>query len=384
MVKFDEIAQSVNVRVDPTDTDLDIYVGLEHLDPESLKIRRWGTPEDVIGQKLGFKKGDIIFGKRRAYQRKLAVAEFDGICSAHAMVLRPKTDLVTPEFLPFLMQSDMFMNRAVEISVGSLSPTINWKTLRVQEFPLPPKDEQCRIAEILWAADGCHSVIRDSIPQCRLSQKVVFRDFARNSCKSSHKTVGDAILRVIAGKSPQGSSNPANDDEYGVLKVSAVGEHGFVERENKSLINQSGFNPELEVRADFLLVTRANANRSGVGRACVVAATRTGLMLSDKTLRLVDNPKRVRQRFLLQALKSRECRRHIEAEANGTEAKNISQVKLKNAPIWLPSLEEQDQVLEVLSCFDASIESLEKHLVATNMARQVLREKLLLGHAYVQ
>jgi len=153
VVKFGDMAENVAVRVDPTDAQTDIYVGLEHLDPETLHLRKWGHPSDVIGQKLAFKKGDVIFGRRRAYQRKLAVAEFDGICSAHAMVVRAKPKMILADFLPFFLQSDMFMDRAIEISVGSLSPTINWKTLRVQEFPLPPIEEQKRIAEILWAAD---------------------------------------------------------------------------------------------------------------------------------------------------------------------------------------------------------------------------------------
>lgn len=153
MVKFGDIAQNVAVRVDPADAKTDVYVGLEHLDPSTIHLRQWGHPSDVTGQKLAFKKGDVIFGRRRAYQRKLAIAEFDGICSAHAMVVRAKPKMILPEFLPFFLQSDMFMERAIEISVGSLSPTINWKTLKVQEFPLPPIDEQKRIAEILWAAD---------------------------------------------------------------------------------------------------------------------------------------------------------------------------------------------------------------------------------------
>ncbi|MCB1860299.1 MAG: restriction endonuclease subunit S [Gammaproteobacteria bacterium] len=153
MVKFGDIAQNVAVRVDPADAKTDVYVGLEHLDPSTIYLRQWGHPSDVTGQKLAFKKGDVIFGRRRAYQRKLAVAEFDGICSAHAMVVRAKPKMILPEFLPLFLQSDMFMERAIEISVGSLSPTINWKTLREQVFPLPPLDEQKRIAEILWAAD---------------------------------------------------------------------------------------------------------------------------------------------------------------------------------------------------------------------------------------
>lgn len=148
--RFDQIAINVNERIDdPSKAGVEHYVGLEHLDPDSLKIRRWGKPDDVEATKLCFKKGDIIFGRRRAYQRKLGVADFDGICSAHAMVLRPRTDVVLPEFLPFFMQSDLFMNRAVEISVGSLSPTINWKTLAVQQFALPPLEEQRRIADLL-------------------------------------------------------------------------------------------------------------------------------------------------------------------------------------------------------------------------------------------
>lgn len=146
------MATNVNVRIDkPSESGMEHYVGLEHLDPDSLRIRRWGSPDDVEATKLFFKKGDIIFVRRRAYQRKLGVAEFDGICSAHAMVLRAKPEVVLPEFLPFFMQSDLFMNRAVEISVGSLSPTINWKTMAVQEFALPSNEEQQRIIELLLA-----------------------------------------------------------------------------------------------------------------------------------------------------------------------------------------------------------------------------------------
>lgn len=154
-VKFAEIAECINDRVDdPSAAGVERYVGLEHLDPESLSIRRWGSPEDVESTKLRFKAGDIIFGKRRAYQRKLAVADFEGICSAHAMVLRAKPDAVLPGFLPFFMQSDLFMRRAVEISVGSLSPTINWKTLQQQEFALPLLEEQRRLWPFVECTDA--------------------------------------------------------------------------------------------------------------------------------------------------------------------------------------------------------------------------------------
>lgn len=153
--RFDEIAICINDRVDdPSKAGVDRYVGLEHLEPDSLRIRRWGSPMDVEATKLRFRKGDVIFGRRRAYQRKIAVADFEGICSAHAMVLRARPDVALPEFLPFFMQSDLFMERALAISVGSLSPTINWKTLANEEFVLPTLEEQGAIVDLLKAADS--------------------------------------------------------------------------------------------------------------------------------------------------------------------------------------------------------------------------------------
>ncbi|MFT5760092.1 MAG: type I restriction enzyme S subunit [Alteromonadaceae bacterium] len=151
--RFDEIAKNISKRVDPNNTDLTVYIGLEHIDSESLHIKRHGTPDDVNGTKLRFYKGDIIFGRRRAYQRKAGIATWDGFCSAHALVLRANPDVIDPELFPFFLHSDLFMNRAVDISVGSLSPTINWGTLKHQEFLLPPKNLQKRIATLFWDSE---------------------------------------------------------------------------------------------------------------------------------------------------------------------------------------------------------------------------------------
>ncbi|MCX6927765.1 MAG: hypothetical protein NT154_31825 [Verrucomicrobia bacterium] len=121
---FGDFAESVNERVEPSTAAAEIYVGLDDLDSGSLHMRRWGKGSDVIGTKLRFRKGDIIFGRRRAYQRKLAVAEMDGICSAHAMVVRARPAVVLPEFLPFLMISGhLAVNSTLTNTsrVGSLS-----------------------------------------------------------------------------------------------------------------------------------------------------------------------------------------------------------------------------------------------------------------------
>jgi type I restriction enzyme S subunit len=147
-VKFEKIAINISERVEPKKTELATYVGLEHLDADNLKIERTGTPDDVIGTKLKIYKGDIIFGKRRAYLRKVAVSHFDGIASAHSMILRANEKNIEKDFLPYFMQSDTFMSRAVQISEGSLSPTIKNKTLAVQEFILPKKEKQKELISV--------------------------------------------------------------------------------------------------------------------------------------------------------------------------------------------------------------------------------------------
>jgi type I restriction enzyme S subunit len=152
-VKFEKIAINISERVEPKKTELTTYVGLEHLDADNLKIERTGTPDDVIGTKLKIYKGDIIFGKRRAYLRKVAVSHFDGIASAHSMILRANEKNIEKDFLPYFMQSDTFMSRAVQISEGSLSPTIKSKTLAVQEFTLPRKEKQKELIEVFKQFD---------------------------------------------------------------------------------------------------------------------------------------------------------------------------------------------------------------------------------------
>lgn len=151
--RFDQIAENIGERADPTPNDSELYVGLEHMETGSLRIRHWGSKTDLIGQKLKMSKGDILFARRNAYLKRVAIAPHDGLFSAHGMVLRAKAGTVLPEFLPFFMQSDLFMDRAIQISVGSLSPTINWKTMAVQEFALPPMDEQLRVVIALEAFD---------------------------------------------------------------------------------------------------------------------------------------------------------------------------------------------------------------------------------------
>jgi type I restriction enzyme S subunit len=155
MVKFGDVVENVNlVERDLAARGIDRIVGLEHIDPENLHIRRWNTLENGTSFTRKFVPGQTLFGKRRAYQRKVAYAEFEGICSGDILTFESKDkQVLLSELLPFICQTDAFFEYALGTSAGSLSPRTSWNALKDFEFPLPLIKEQKRIAEILWAAD---------------------------------------------------------------------------------------------------------------------------------------------------------------------------------------------------------------------------------------
>lgn len=149
--RFEQIAINSTEKKKPVEEDRFTYLGLEHLDSGSLKVTRFGSEVAPIGEKLVMHKGDVLFGKRRAYQKKVAIAPFDGIFSAHGMVLRPREDVIDKSFFPLFISSDYFLDAAIKISVGSLSPTINWRDLKSLEFELPDLATQRKLADTLWS-----------------------------------------------------------------------------------------------------------------------------------------------------------------------------------------------------------------------------------------
>lgn len=241
MVKFGDIAKHISKRVEPSETELEVYVGLEHLDPDSLKIKRHGVPSDVAGQKLLVKKGQIIFGKRRAYQRKVAVADWDCICSAHAMVLEANSKNVIPEFLPFIMQSDVFMNRAVAISEGSLSPTIKWKVLSEQKFVIPSMELQ---KEILNSLKKIEEVLRSSTEAEKTALTVFQRLIDKITTFDRIEALPPGYKRVrlkeIANTSSKLLSNKTDGNQ--VLKyidISSVNFPGFVDTPKEYIFSEA-------------------------------------------------------------------------------------------------------------------------------------------------
>lgn len=149
--RFEQIAINCKEKVKADDIDTSTYIGLEHLDPGCLHVSRWGSAVPITGDKIVMHEGDVLFGKRNAYLRRAAIAPHDGAFSAHGMIFRPREAVVDKDFFPLFIASDYFFDTAIRISVGSLSPTVNWSDLKNQEFELPDLDTQRKLAKVLWS-----------------------------------------------------------------------------------------------------------------------------------------------------------------------------------------------------------------------------------------
>lgn len=153
-VKFGDVVRLSKARSqNPLADGLERYVGLEHLEPGDLRIRSWGNVADGTTFTNRFEPGQVLFGKRRAYQRKVAVADFAGVCSGDIYVLESKdADVLLPELLPFICQTDAFFEHAVGTSAGSLSPRTNWTSLADFQFSVPSIAVQRKTLTLLTAA----------------------------------------------------------------------------------------------------------------------------------------------------------------------------------------------------------------------------------------
>lgn len=137
-----------DVQHDKEKKDVGRFIGLENIESENLSITTWGNIADGTTFTKRFSKGNVLFGKRRAYLKKVAVADFDGICSGDILVLKAKEKRMLPELLPFYVSAEAFIQHAVSTSAGSLSPRTKWKDLSTFEIAVPDLKTQEKIVEV--------------------------------------------------------------------------------------------------------------------------------------------------------------------------------------------------------------------------------------------
>jgi len=362
-VRFGDVVENCNETCDPAEAGLERFIAMEHLEPGSLHVRAWGKVADgtTFTRRCGPRQ--VLFGKRRAYQRKVAVAEFDAVVSGDIYVLAPKDDRLLPELLPFLCLSERFFQHAVGTSAGSLSPRTNWSSLASFEFDLPPLDQQRRIAEILWAVDDVAEgawTSRESILALRKSaHREVFVCGLKKNGAVSHQaglpqgwretTVGEACVIENRLRKPIKSAERATlkgDYPYygptGVLdhlnEYRVEGEYVLIGEDGDHFLKFDSWNMTQLVKGRF------NVNN----HAHVLRGTDT-----------------CRTEWIYQYFKHRDITPVLSRQGSGRL--KMQKAVLEKIPFVVPPLKDQAEILEFFDALDSSFDRINEHLNKTKV-----------------
>jgi restriction endonuclease S subunit len=347
--KFEDIAQKISKTVKPDEALVDIYVGLEHIDANDIHIRRKGVPADVKGGKLRCYPGDVIFGKRRAYQRKAAIVDFDGICSAHAFVFRPNKEIIDSKLFPFFLHSDQFMHRMVDISVGGLSPTINWGDLKQQEFLLPPKEQQTKIAELLWVMDEVAETENQTVINLDNYRNSIIENFVAKNLdwiNDDWKKVKLESILFVPKKTK------AKKIDRNKLITVRLHRKGVIKNENTGGLRIGATTYYIRKAGQFIY-GKQNLHNGALG---IVPIELDGFLTSSDIPTLDINIEKVMPEFIEILIGRKTFYKYLEKYSAGSGAKRISEKVLLEIKIDLPPIETQEKFIHLIKTINTTFE----------------------------
>ena len=386
MVTFGEVVKNANlVERDPEANGVERIVGLEHIDPENLHVRRWNSVADGTSFTRKFVPGQTLFGKRRAYQRKVAYAEFEGICSGDILTFEPKNrKVLLPELLPFICQSDAFFDHALDTSAGSLSPRTSWKALQDFEFPLPPLDEQKRIAEILWAADEAVNAFTSSLSVVQQSRNALLNELAAKE----HPQMPLGQVLTYASDGPFGSklkTEHYSDSGAIVVRLQNISPLRY-DDSDKAYIPIDYFDElrRYSLHAGDILVAGLGDEAHPVGRACIVPESLGPAINKADCFCLRPRDQIILSDYLCYFLNSNFARKEVMRITQGTTRFRINVSNLKTINTVVPDIEEQRQFVQRMKQIDICEKRLEGHLHRSRqLARNLLPNMMFGGDAHV-
>lgn len=375
MVKFGEVVKNANlVERDPEANGVERIVGLEHIDPENLHVRRWNSVADGTSFTRKFVPGQTLFGKRRAYQRKVAYAEFEGICSGDILTFEPKNrKVLLPELLPFICQSDAFFDHALDTSAGSLSPRTSWTALKDFEFPLPPIDEQKRIAEILWAADEALEQFSNASAKLQQTRETYLRGLSSNGAAKKWKVIKlSKCFEIVSGQ-----VDP-KEEPYRSMPLVAP---NHIEQNTGRLIcietarDQNAISGKYLFQSGDVVYSKIRPNL----RKAFIAEF-DGLCSADMYA-LRPLPDRIMTRFLLSILLGEHFTSFALTRCVRTGIPKLNRQELSEYELPLPTIEDQKQISSHLEAIDAEEQKLIRHRgEVLELKRQISREYLETAH----
>ncbi len=335
-------------------------VGLEHLIPEEITLSNWDEGSDNTFSKV-FRKGNVLFGRRRAYLKKAAVAPFDGICSGDITVIEALPDKILPELLPFIIQNDALFDYAVGKSAGSLSPRVKWEHLQNYEFELPELSKQKELADILWAMDETKKSYQKLIFATDELVKSQFMEQFASLIKDDTKCSTIENVCTLFADGDWIESKDQSDAGIRLIQTGNVGNGEFLDKgERARFIDEATFERLhcTEILPKDILISRLP---DPVGRACVIPEG-LGKSITAVDCTIVRLKQSVLPEFFVAYTLTPLYASQIATFITGSTRQRVSRKNLGQVVLPLPSLELQSQFAEFVRQSDKSKFELEQAL----------------------
>lgn len=369
-VKFGDVVRLSKTRSqDPAADGFDRFVGLEHLEPGDLRIRNWGNVADGVTFTSVFLPGQVLFGKRRAYQRKVAVADFSGVCSGDIYVMETKdANVLLSDLLPFICQTDAFFEHAVATSAGSLSPRTNWTSLADFEFSLPPITEQRRLFDALSEVMKTVESIDECITAARRLRKSLGIEIfgSRSDLKPLAEFVSESMYGARFSNSLYSESGSVAQ-----LRTTDISETGVINYPGIPLadLELSEMKSHLLKRGDLVFSRSGTCGITAVFESHDVPTIPAAFLIR---FRLTD---RLNPYFVNEFFHSPIGRQMSASLARGGVQMNVSASELVKQAIPVPSIEIQEGVVARLKSLTVAINQCEaRRRQLLSMAKEMQKE----------
>ncbi|MFW5573415.1 MAG: restriction endonuclease subunit S, partial [Prevotella sp.] len=361
IVKFGDIVRDVKINIDRANNPYEHYVAGDHMDSEDLTIHSYGSFEtDDVGPAFTriFKPGQILYGSRRTYLKKVAVADFEGICANTTFVLESKDEaLFDNRLLPFIMLSDAFTRWSIAHSKGSTNPYVLFSDLADYEFDLPPIAEQKVLADKLWAAYRLKESYKKLLAATEEMVKSRFIEMF-GECQRKEK-LSSLCETFIDGDWIE--SKDQSEDGIRLVQTGNVGYGYFKDKEDKSrYISEETFNRLhcTEIFAGDILVSRLP---DPIGRACIIPEG-IGRMITAVDCSIIRLKDVILPEYFISYTMTSTYSAQINEVTTGTTRRRVSRANLGNVLVPCPSLEAQRQFVAISQQADKSKFELRKSI----------------------
>ncbi len=384
LVRFGDVVQERRESTkDPIADGVKHVVGLEHIDPEDIHLRRSSNFDGSTTFSKKFSKGDVLFGRRRAYLKKAVLADFEGICSGDITVLCAKECLI-PELLPFVVNNDKFFDYAVKHSAGGLSPRVKFKDLANYQFLLPPKDQQSKIAELLLAMDEViekDTALLDTLKDLystNINQFMIHGIYRNNGeiikseCGLLDSRIETMELKDCLVEKPtygaNASSKPYVNGAPRYIRITDIDDEGNLIEEDKVTIDSTDYSPYILRDQDFLIARTGNT----VGKTFLYNSGMEESVFAGYLIRFRLNTNMLRPRFLFYYSKSLKFEAFKSKMIKVGAQPNINSEEYQSIVLPQFSVDVQDQLISKLDFINSSLNGSKSKIIKSRALQKTL------------